>query len=209
MTRSRGGAKGGAKGSKANQWQDHYTRRAQKENYPARSVYKLAEIQKKYRILTKGDRVLDLGCTPGSWLLYAGEQVGPGGRVLGVDLNPVTIPLPAHVKAITGDIHVLQHTAELSLGAGFQVVLSDMAPSTTGGKFLDAVRSYELCQSALAVSDALLQPNGRFVCKIFQGEDFKAFSEQVKARFQRMHMFKPQSSRKASREMFIIGLGKQ
>jgi 23S rRNA (uridine2552-2'-O)-methyltransferase len=209
MTRSKGGAKSGARGSKANQWQDHYTRRAQKENYPARSVYKLAEIQKKYRILAKGDRVLDLGCTPGSWLLYAGEQVGPGGKVLGVDLNPVIIPLPRHVQAIRGDIHLLQHTAELSLGTGFQVVLSDMAPSTTGGRFLDAVRSYELCQSALAVADALLQPDGRFVCKIFQGEDFKAFSEQVKARFQRMHMFKPQSSRKASREMFIIGLGKQ
>jgi len=194
---------------KALRWQDHYTRRAQKERYPARSVYKLAEIQKKHRILAKGDRVLDLGCAPGAWLLYAAEQVGVRGFVLGVDLNPITGPLPGHVQAITGDVRMLQATAAHSLGGGFQVVLSDMAPATTGDRFGDAARSFELCSAALAVAVALLQPKGRFVCKIFQGEDFKVFCDQVKARFERVHIFKPQSSRKASREIFVIGLGKK
>lgn len=197
------------KKSKTPQWQDHYTRQAQKEHYPARSVYKLAEIQKKHRIIIKGDRVLDLGCSPGSWLLYAAEQAGGGGSVLGVDLTPVTIALPANVTVLTADIHDLRASAEQPLGTGYNVVLSDMAPATTGDRFGDAARSLALCEAALAVADGLLLAGGRFVCKIFQGEDFKSFSEQVKARFDRMHIFKPQSSRKASREIFIIGLGKK
>lgn len=196
------------KGAKSNQWQDHYTRQAQKEHYPARSVFKLAEIQKKHRIIARGDRVLDLGCAPGSWLLFAAQQTGPSGILVGVDLTPVTAPMPANVRTVAGDIHELRPSADTVLGAGFQVVLSDMAPATTGDKGGDAARSFQLCQAALAVADALLLPGGHFVCKIFQGEDFKTFCDQVKTRFDRMDIFKPQSSRKASREIFIIGLGK-
>ncbi|MFZ1984758.1 MAG: RlmE family RNA methyltransferase [Desulfatitalea sp.] len=196
------------KGTKSNQWQDHYTRQAQKEHYPARSVFKLAEIQKKHRIIARGDRVLDLGCAPGSWLLFAAQETGPGGILVGVDLMPVTVAMPANVRTIIGDTHELRQTADQLFGDGFQVVLSDMAPSTTGDKSGDAARSFALCQSALAVADALLCTGGHFVCKIFQGEDFKIFCDQVKTRFDRMHIFKPQSSRKASREIFIIGLGK-
>ncbi len=191
------------------QWQDHYTRRAKKENYPARSVYKLDEIQNKHRIIGKGDRILDLGCAPGSWLKFAAEQTGPGGRVVGVDLKPVTEQLPGNVTTIVGDIYEVAQNPEEALGSRFAVVLSDMAPQTTGHKFSDAVRSFELCRTALAMADALLKPGGHFVCKIFQGEDFKAFCDDVKMRFDRMQIFKPQSSRKASREIFIIGLGKK
>ncbi|MBI5552019.1 MAG: RlmE family RNA methyltransferase [Desulfobacterales bacterium] len=196
------------KGAKSNQWQDHYTRQAQKEHYPARSVFKLAEIQKKHRIIARGDRVLDLGCAPGSWLLFAAQQTGPSGTLVGVDLTPVTEPMPANVRTVAGDIYELCPSSDAILGAGFQVVLSDMAPATTGDKGGDAARSFQLCQAALAVADALLLPGGHFVCKIFQGEDFKTFCDQVKTRFDRMDIFKPQSSRKASREIFIIGLGK-
>jgi len=192
-----------------NRWQDHYTRRAQKENYAARSVYKLAEIQKKHRVIKKGDRVLDLGCSPGSWLQYAAQQVQAQGRVIGLDLTPVTIKLPDHVRVYTGDIHKLSEFQPEILEMGFDVVLSDMAPATTGSKFADGVRSYELCRTALTVAGQVLRTGGRFVCKIFQGEDFKTFSDQVKQQFDRMHIFKPQSSRKASREIFVIGLGKQ
>jgi 23S rRNA (uridine2552-2'-O)-methyltransferase len=192
-----------------NRWQDHYARRARKENYAARSVYKLDEIQKKHGLIKKGDRVLDLGCAPGSWMQFAARQTGPQGQVVGVDLTAVTLALPPHVQVITGDIYDLAPDAARCLGKAFEVVLSDMAPSTTGHKFSDAVRSFELCRCALTVAQAVLLPGGRFVCKIFQGEDFKDFCDQVKTRFDRMHIFKPQSSRKASREIFIIGLGKQ
>lgn len=192
-----------------NRWQDHYTRRAQKENYAARSVYKLAEIQKKHRVIKKGDRVLDLGCSPGSWLQFAAQHTQGQGRVIGVDLNPVTIKLPGHVRVFTGDIYLLHESAPEILEMGFDVVLSDMAPATTGSKFADGVRSFELCRAALTVADQVLRTGGRFVCKIFQGEDFKTFCDQVKQQFDLMHIFKPQSSRKASREIFVIGLGKQ
>lgn len=191
-----------------NKWSDHYTLRARKENYAARSVYKLAEIQKKHRLITPGKAVLDLGCAPGSWLQFAAEQTGPRGRVVGIDLKPVKIALPAHVQIITGDIYELGPEAGQALGS-FDVVLSDMAPATTGHKFSDAVRSFDLCRAALATAEQVLKPGGHFVCKIFQGEDFKPFCDQVKDKFNRMQIFKPQSSRKASREIFIIGLGRK
>ena len=196
------------KASKKNRWQDHYSRKAKKDKYAARSVYKLEEIQKKHQLIKKGDRVLDLGCAPGSWLQFVARQTGPGGRVVGVDLKPVTIQLPAHVTAITSDIDDLLQDEAGPLGAPFKVVLSDMAPATTGNKHADAVRSFVLCETALAVAEKMLQPGGHFVCKIFQGEDFKAFCDMVKAGFSRMHIFKPQSSRKGSKEIFIIGLDK-
>ncbi len=197
------------KRGKKNRWSDHYTRRAKKENYAARSVYKLEEIQKKHRIIRKGDRVLDLGCAPGSWLQYAAEQTGPGGSVLGVDLKPVTIRLPSHVTVHTGDIHDLMADQDALPGGRFRVVLSDMAPSTTGNKHADAVRSFVLCETALEVASTVLRPGGHFVCKIFQGEDFKPFCDKVKRSFDRMHIFKPQSSRKGSKEIFIVGLSRK
>ena len=192
-----------------NRWQDHYARRAQRENYAARSVYKLAEIQKKHRLIKKNDRVLDLGCAPGSWMQFAMEQTGPNGRVVGVDLKPVVLALPPNVKVITGDIEEVLQSGHPALAPSFSLVLSDMAPATIGHKHADAARSFVLCETALSVADKVLQPGGHFVVKIFQGEDFKAFCDNLKAQFQRMHIFKPQSSRKGSKEIFIIGLGKK
>lgn len=192
-----------------NKWRDHYSRRAQKEHYAARSVYKLAEIQKKHRLIKKRDHVLDLGCAPGSWLQFAAGQTGDRGRVVGVDLKPVTIQLPGHVQVFAGDINDLFEDPDQPLGVGFSVVLSDMAPATTGNKHADAVRSFVLCETALAVAEKVLRPGGHFVCKIFQGEDFKAFCDRVKTRFGEMHIFKPQSSRKGSKEIFVIGLNRK
>ncbi len=191
-----------------NKWRDHYSKRAKKENYAARSVYKLAEIQKKYRLIKKGGRALDLGCAPGSWLQFAAEQTGAKGSVVGIDLKPVTIRLPDHVRVVTGDIDAVFRDEPQLLGSGFSVVLSDMAPATTGNKHADAVRSFVLCETALEVADRVLRPGGHFVVKIFQGEDFKAFCDNVRKRFDKMHIFKPQSSRKGSKEIFIIGIEK-
>ncbi len=197
------------KSARRSKWQDHYTRKAKKEQYPARSVYKLQEIQRKFKLIKKGDHVLDLGCAPGSWLKYAAELTGSAGLLVGIDLKPVTIALPPHVSAVTGDIFAIDGQLQDKIGTGFNVVLSDMAPATTGNKMTDAARSLELCQAALAAADSLLVAGGTFVCKIFQGEDFKTFSDQVKRRYQVCKIFKPQSSRKASKEVFVIGLQKR
>lgn len=192
-----------------NAWQDHYTRQAKKEQYPARSVYKLQEIQKKFNLIQKGQTVLDLGCAPGAWLLYAGEVAGVKGTVIGIDLKPVAIKLPAHVKALVGDALNPDDPVFMGMEPEFHVVLSDMAPATTGMKDVDAVRSYHLCRAALDITQKWLVPGGAFVCKIFQGEDFKVFSEAVRATFSQHKIFKPQSSRKASKEIYIIGIGKK
>ncbi len=184
-------------------WQDHYSQQAKRDRFPARSVYKLEEIQKKHRLIKKGDRVLDLGCAPGSWLLYAAKLTGPKGRVIGVDPKPVSILLSSHIKIISADIFVLDIE---SLGKGFNVVLSDMAPATTGHKGVDAARSYNLCETALNIAQSILLPGGSFVCKIFQGPDFNLFLNAARAGFKGLKIFKPQSSRKASKEIYVIGL---
>ena len=195
--------------AKHNRWEDHYSRRAKKERFPARSVFKLQEIQSKHHLIKKGDKVLDLGCAPGSWLLYAANLTGNKGQVAGIDLKPVTEKVPSHVRIYTGDILTLDDRFFESLGKDFNVVVSDMSPATTGNKHVDSARSYNLCQAALSIAQTLLIPGGSFVCKIFQGEDFKEFSDSVRSVFKSHKIFKPQASRKASKEIYIIGLGKK
>jgi 23S rRNA (uridine2552-2'-O)-methyltransferase len=159
-------------------------------------------------LLRPGDRVLDLGCFPGSWLLYAAEQVGPRGRVCGVDLKPVTIGLPPQVHTVTADILAMDRQLLPDGNGGFTVVLSDMAPATTGNKRVDSARSADLCRAALQVAIEVLAPQGRFVCKIFQGEDFKTFVDGLRPLFKKVSIFKPQSCRKASKEIYIIAMDK-
>ncbi len=190
-------------------WEDHYTRKAKQDRYPARSVYKLQELQKKFNLMKKGHRILDLGCAPGSWTLYASEVVGGGGKVVGIDLNPVTIKAPGHVATYTGDILDLPEDVSAAVGGDYNVVISDMAPKTTGMKDVDAARSLDLCRMALTVAEKMLLPGGGFVCKIFQGEGFKEFTDDVKGSFKGCKIFKPESCRKASKEIYIIGTGKK
>ena len=193
--------------SKHKGWKDHYSTLAKKENFPARSVYKLKEIQQKYNLIKKGDKILDLGCSPGSWLIYATELTGKKGRVIGVDLKPLSVKIPSNVRVYTADILSVDDKFYELTGKDFNVILSDMAPATTGHKNVDAARSFNLCEAALSIAQKILIPGGSFVCKIFQGEDFNKFSDLVKDRFKKSKIFKPQSSRKTSKEIYIIGLG--
>lgn len=194
---------------KRSSWADHYTHKAKKDRFPARSVYKLKEMQNKFRLIRKGDRVLDLGCAPGSWLKYTADQVGTGGHVVGVDLNPVTISLPAHVRILTGDVFEMSEVLSRLGGIGYNLILSDMAPVTTGHKSVDAARSFELSLKALTLAQKLLLPKGRFACKIFQGQDFQHYMELVKTTFGRYKNLRPKSTRKASREIYILGFEKR
>jgi 23S rRNA (uridine2552-2'-O)-methyltransferase len=194
--------------SNGNRWADHYTRKARQDGYAARSVYKLEEIQGRHRILRPGNRVLDLGCAPGSWLVFAARIVGARGTVVGIDLKPVTIALPAQVRTLVADLR--DPETPLAIGPnGFDVVLSDMAPATSGNHTTDAARSFELAMSALEVARTRLKPGGGFVCKIFQGPDADAFEAAVRRCFRETRRFKPRSSRKASKEIFVIGKGKR
>lgn len=190
------------------QWQDHYTREAKNARYPARSVFKLKEIQQRFGLMARGAAVLDLGCAPGSWLLYAAQTVGASGRAVGIDLKAVQIQLPDQAQAIQGDLSELARQSPPPWGtAPFDVVLSDMAPDTTGHRNVDHWRSVGLCESALDVACKVLRPGGGFACKIFQGPDVDGFVAQVQVRFDLCKRFKPQSCRKASKEIYIVANG--
>src|SRR5262245_55435870 len=136
---------------------DHYARLAKHEGKAARSIYKLEEIDKRWRLIATGARVLDLGCAPGSWTQYAANKVGSTGAIVGLDVQPVRITLPSQVKILQHDIYQLDAAA---LGTSFDVVLSDMAPSTMGDHTTDALRSAALAEAALAIADRVLKPRG-------------------------------------------------
>ena len=187
--------------------QDHYFRKAKKEHFLARAFYKLEEIQKKHRILRKGMRVLDLGAAPGSWIQLAAEVVEPSGLVLGIDLKPIGHTFPKHVITLQGDIFDREFVdASLGEHTPFDVVLSDMAPSTSGIKVADAARSALLFERAFEIAGAVLKPGGTFLAKIFQGSDFHDLLLEVKLRFQQTRVIKPDASRKQSKEIYILAL---
>jgi 23S rRNA (uridine2552-2'-O)-methyltransferase len=186
--------------------QDHFGDRAKREGYPARSVYKLEEIDRRVQLLRRGQRVLDLGASPGSWTQYAAKKVAREGKVVGLDLNPARIALPPHVTFHTMDIFKLDAVAELGAGS-FEVVMSDMAPHTSGQRHRDQFGSFELYMRALEIAGQVLVPGGAFVGKIFQGPELEQARAQTRAGFESVRIIKPDASRSESFEIFLVGLG--
>jgi len=185
--------------------QDPYFKRAKREGYAARSVYKLEELDRRYHLLASGQHVLDLGCAPGSWLQYAAERVGPQGRVVGVDLQAGGLALPNQAQWLTADVFELQ-PRELPPGvAPFDVMLSDMAPRTSGVRSADAARSAQLVLRALELAEALLRPGGRLLVKVFQGAELPALREAFRRTFTRVSLAKPKASRSESVEIYLLG----
>jgi 23S rRNA (uridine2552-2'-O)-methyltransferase len=187
---------------------DAFTKAAKSQGYPARSVFKLEEIDRRTRLFRPGQRVLDLGAAPGSWTLYAAQKIGPSGKLLAIDLSEIAIPLGPNVTFVRGDALSLANDA-LSTFAPYDVVLSDMAPSTTGSRLADQARSFELFMRALAVAEALLRPGGAFVGKIFMSDDFTAAKNGVRALFDEARTIKPEGTRSNSVEVFLVGLRRQ
>jgi 23S rRNA (uridine2552-2'-O)-methyltransferase len=187
---------------------DHYFHKAKRDGYVARSAYKLEEIDKKHRLLRKGDLVLDLGCSPGSWLQYAAGKVGEQGQVLGVDLQTVKLSLPKNVKVLQADIFEMTVKDFEMNGGMVDVVLSDMAPKTTGIRDMDAQRSYALNQQVLELSGDLLRPHGTLLVKAFQGAPLEQLRREFSSSFAQVKLCKPKSSRSESVEIFLLGLNK-
>lgn len=180
---------------------DYFYKKAKKEKYPARSVYKLEEIDKRYHIIKRGCRVLDLGASPGSWTKYCSTKAGPGGLVVSADKEGIKIDLPGNVRFIEGDVF------KLEFPSGFDVVLSDLAPSTTGTKEVDQARSMELVRQAFNIAEKVLKKGGHFVCKVFQGPDVKGFMDNIRKYFEWGKLIKPAGSRSESFEIYIVGYG--
>jgi 23S rRNA (uridine2552-2'-O)-methyltransferase len=155
--------------------------------------------------LRAGQRILDLGAFPGSWSLYAAQKVGPKGRVLGIDLQEFRDPTPPNLTFRTADVTKL---ALDDLGP-FDVVLSDMAPATSGQKSLDQIRSFTLFTTALDIARRVLVPGGHFVAKIFQSGDFPTAQKEVRTTFEQTKIIRPEATRSESTETFLIGLRKR
>jgi len=184
---------------------DHYYHEAKDQGFLARSVFKLKEIDEKYRLFPSNRKepffVIDLGCAPGSWLQYVVPKLRDDDRVIGIDLNEISISDPKLIF-IQGDI------LEVSLEKfkNTDLVLSDMAPKTCGIKSVDQERSIELCRAAMQVAVSNLKKNGNLVIKAFQSNEIKPFTEELRKHFHDVKIFKPDSSRQASFEIYIVAL---
>jgi 23S rRNA (uridine2552-2'-O)-methyltransferase len=185
---------------------DYFFRKAKEENFVARSVFKIQEIDERFRLFKQGYKVLDLGAAPGSWSQYASQKIGPQGRVLGIDIQPIRLTMPNAVF-ITGDMREAkldQIMAEHGIEPPFDVVLSDMAPKTTGIRVTDQARSLELCELALETAERFLKPRGSFVAKLFHSEEFEGYRARLRERFGKVEVLRPKSTRKESKEVFFI-----
>ena len=193
--------------------QDHYFKQAKREGYVSRAAYKLLEIDDRRKVLRPGDRVLDCGAAPGSWLQVASKRVGPKGMVVGIDLQPFRHQFSQpNIRTLQGDFTTTPADALLALAnttpeQRFDVVLSDMAPATSGDPSGDHFRSVRLGDSLLDRCSLLLRQGGNLVMKVFEGQAYPDLLKRTRAMFENVKGFKPKASRSESREMFIVAHG--
>lgn len=197
---------------------DAFFHAAKKQGFVARSIFKLEEIDKDFSLIKPKDWVLDLGCSPGSWMQYVHARVSAsGGGAVGVDLLPLKVSLGPKIHFTQGDIFDVSieslspQTAlsDASLPASFDVVLSDMAPNTSGIKSLDQDRSLVLCERALEIAEHVLRPGGRFCVKILEGGGMPGFLTECRRIFAQVKIRRPKGTRVASMETYVIGLQKK
>jgi 23S rRNA (uridine2552-2'-O)-methyltransferase len=183
---------------------DPYSKAAKKMDYRSRASFKLIQIDDKFKLLKRGAVVADLGAAPGGWLQVAAERVGPKGKVVGVDLQPIE-PLEG-VETVQGDMRKEETVMDMleALGGKADVVLSDMSPNISGSYSMDHARSVDLCEHALEFADKVLRPGGALVMKIFEGDMMQDFMKLVKARFKEIKLYGPDASRASSSEIYII-----
>ena len=190
---------------------DHHSREARRSGYPARSVFKLQEIDRRFGVLHPGCSVLDLGAAPGSWTLYSLGRVGGGGSVTAIDRAPLPAPLRESLAAkspltyLAADMTEPASMAPVLTGRMFDVVLSDAAPNTTGSGLVDAARSRDLFDAACCIAGEHLSAGGKFVAKLLQGEDVREVLDAWRPQFAQLRTAKPAASRAESRELFIVG----
>lgn len=185
---------------------DRFHRRAAQKGFKARSIFKLEEIDQKLGLIPKGARVLDLGCAPGSWLQYAARRAGPGAVLVGLDRHAPEVSLP-NLRVVVGDVREIEPGALLGEVDAFDVVLSDMAPDTTGVRNADQARSEALFERALEIAAAVLAPGGGFAAKIFQGPEFAALTRRCRRAFERVKVVVPEGSKRSSLEHYIAARG--
>lgn len=185
---------------------DRFHEKARKRGFNSRAVFKLEEIDRKLKIIDRNHRVLDLGCAPGSWLQYAATKTGTSGHLVGIDRFEVDLGLP-NGRTLVGNVYHIEPEELLGDLEAFDVVLSDMAPDTTGVRQLDQTRSEQLFERALDIADVTLAPGGFFVGKLFMGGEFQNLVKRCRKSYEKVKIVKPEGSRKESIEQYICGLG--
>ena len=189
--------------------QDRYFKKAKQEGYRSRAAYKLLELQQRYRIIKPGDKVVDLGAAPGGWLQVAAKIVGPNGRVIGVDLQPIQTLAEPQVILLSGDIaaqEIQQQITQLLSGPA-SCVLSDLAPKLSGIRDADMARCLDLNHIALAVAVELLRPGGTLLVKSFISDDLQTFTAELKQHFSTVQRTKPDATRQGSSEFYFYAKG--
>lgn len=187
-------------------YQDYYSLKAKREHYPARSAYKLQEIDDKFFVLQDASCVLDLGSSPGSWIMVARERMRKDGILIACDVQPLRISLPKHTYFFQDSIFERSDdfTQALTKFAPFDVIMSDMAPHTTGSFCTDSARSLALCEATLLIAQEFLASHGTLITKVFMGGDIQGYQRLLREYFIHVKSFKPKSSKKASKEIFYI-----
>lgn len=185
---------------------DRFFHKAKAEGFVARSAYKLDELQKKFKLLRKGDFVFDMGAAPGAWSQIASQAIGPQGKIVGLDLKEITLKLP---NAKFYVMNAFEFDPEILEGRTINCLLSDMAPNTTGIRITDQARSYELCEKVVEVSDKYLGIGGHLVMKIFEGPDVEKLIKELSRKFTQTKRLKPEAVRKGSFETYFLGLSKK
>jgi len=189
---------------------DYWSKKAFSEGYPARSVYKLKEMDEKFGLLRKSTRVLDLGAAPGSWTTFVLRALNGGGHITAIDLSPLSKDVKGdNLSFFQGDLYspAIREAAQ-KLGP-YNLVICDAAPATTGNRTVDTARSSGLVELAIFYAEQMLLPGGNFVVKIFQGGDQQAFLKKLRELFTTAKGFKPEACRTESFETYLIGLGKK
>jgi len=188
---------------------DSFYRKAKKEGYRSRAAYKLAELNRRFRLMKPGDRVVDLGAAPGGWLQVAAKLTGPKGKVVGVDLQPIEAFREPNVVLLQDDAtsqECEKKIAEL-LGGRADCVLSDLAPKLSGIRDADIARSVELIRMAHGVARRLLRPGGNFLVKSFVAEELRDFLLGLKGDFSTVERTRPEATRKGSSEIYFCAMG--
>ena len=199
-----------AKKSSSRRWMnehlnDEYVKKAQREGYRCRAVYKLIEIIDKNQIITKGDRILDLGAAPGGWSQVAAKIVGKTGQIIASDILPIEeIPGVDFLQGDFTEMSVYKGLLSLTKDQKMNTVLSDMAPNMSGQLSVDQPKSMYLAELALDMAIKTLTPNGHFLVKVFQGDGFDAYVQIARQTFKRVAIKKPKASRARSKEVYLL-----
>ncbi|MBF0105004.1 MAG: RlmE family RNA methyltransferase [Deltaproteobacteria bacterium] len=187
---------------------DRFYNKAKKEGYPARSAYKIMELDDRFKIFKSGATIIDLGCAPGGWLKVAEERLKGNGTLIGIDLLPLKYPKKEGTLFIQGDFTAIENQHKILERAhkGASWVISDLSPNISGVKFRDRFGSYELCLTSMLFAAKILKTGGNFLCKLFPGGEVEELRRETKKYFKKLVSVVPEATRQSSTEIYLVAL---